>query len=377
MSVPWEDDAQRARQLIDQARPLSEAAQFAEAAALFRQAYDLHPDPFPAARYIHCMRHQGVEQARAAVVFARQPVERWPEAMWLIREYVWAIYTGYLKAGAEADEEDEAVAEEDSGFAVRVKAARRILKLSREELPRTRAIFAICREARRRRQWPLVLEFAMALDGAALSDEPREENGRPLPSLRQQWLSHVTRAHLETGCYDACLQLAREGMERYPHVLYFPWWHALARVRSGNVEEGIFELEQLQQRFLSPWYLRRDLAEAYARLHRDEEAWRCYCEAANSAGEMKHRLPMLAEMAQLLERQERWDLALDHLRLAWALAAREEDGEKAAERAGKQVEQFRQRQAERENAPADREEAPPDPEPLLAACRQAWCATGR
>jgi hypothetical protein len=152
MTVPWEDDAQRARQLLDQGRQSVEAGQFAEAAALFRQAYDLHPDPFPAGRYIHCMRRQGAEQARAAVVFGRQPVERWPEATWLIREYVWAIYTGYLKAGPEADADDEAIAEEDQGFPIRVKAARRILKLSREELPRTRAVFAICREARQRRQ---------------------------------------------------------------------------------------------------------------------------------------------------------------------------------------------------------------------------------
>jgi hypothetical protein len=86
---------------------------------------------------------------------------------------------------------------------------------------------------------------------------------------------------------------------------------------------------------------------------------------------------MLAAMAQLLERQERWSLALDHLRLAWALAAREEGWEKAAERARQQVEQFLQRQAARQGAPVELEERPPDLEPLLATCRQAWCEAGQ
>jgi hypothetical protein len=126
MSVPWEDDARQARQLCDQAQEALEANRTGEAAALFRQAYDLNPEPFPAARYIHCLRRQGAEQAQLAVAFARQPVQRWPSDQWLMREYVWAIYEGYLKAGPEAEEAEESSADAGRGFDLRLKAARRI-----------------------------------------------------------------------------------------------------------------------------------------------------------------------------------------------------------------------------------------------------------
>src|SRR5713101_7356991 len=153
MSVPWEENSHQLRELLDQGRQARDAGRLAEAAALFRQAYDLEPSAFAASRYLHCLRRQGPEKARAAVCFAREPVDRWPMETWLIREYVWAIYDGYLKANGGTAEEEEAPAEERPGFEIMVKAARRILKLSREELPRTRAVLAICRVAKARREW--------------------------------------------------------------------------------------------------------------------------------------------------------------------------------------------------------------------------------
>src|SRR5438552_737194 len=116
MTVPWEDDAQQVQQLRDQAKQSTDAGQFSQAATLYRRAYDLQPTAFYAARYIHCMRRQGPEQARVAVVFAREPVERWPTEVWLIREYVWAIYVGYLRAAVDTAEEEEEVGDESPGF---------------------------------------------------------------------------------------------------------------------------------------------------------------------------------------------------------------------------------------------------------------------
>ena len=83
----------------------------------------------------------------------------------------------------------------------------------------------------------------------------------PFPSNLQRWLYYATRANLETGDYDACLELAREGIERYPEVLFFPLWHALARVRRGDGEEGLLELQEVDRRFPRQWYVQRDIAE--------------------------------------------------------------------------------------------------------------------
>jgi tetratricopeptide (TPR) repeat protein len=376
MAVPWDDGDQRAQALNEQAQQAMTEGRFAEGASLSRQAYNVQPTAAAAARAIHCMRKQGVREARAAVVFGRQPVEQWPAHQWLIREYVWAVYEGYLRSGADHPEEEGTTAEPDGEFPVMIKATRRILKLSQEELPQARAVFALCKEARRRGQWPVVLEFAMLLDREALSDEPHVVNGRVLPSHRQQWLSHVTRAHLELAQYDACTMFAQEGRERYPEVLFFRWWHAQAQVRRGNVAEGLRELEEIEERFTAQWYVRRDLADACERLGRDEDAWRWHCRAASLFGEMQRGASMLPRMGALLERQGHWELALDHLQLAWALAARPPGRETLTESCRQQVEAFLQRQAEALPAPAMLE-GPPSPEPLLARCRAAWAEGSR
>lgn len=372
MTVPWEENNQQVRELLDQGRQARDAGRLVEAAALFRQVYDLEPAAFAASRYLHCMRRQGPVKARAAVRFAREPVERWPLDTWLIREYVWAIYDGYLKVRGEGDAEPEAPAEERPEFAVMVKAARRILKLSEEELPRTRAVFAICRAARARSEWPTVIEFIQTLDPEMLSDEAREQNGRTLPSDRQQWLYIMTRACLELERYEECRRFAREGMERYPSMMHFPRWHALAQVRSGEGEAGLDELRAIERQYMAPWYLRREIAEAYEQLGRDAEAWEWYCAAARSPGEIRSRISTLAQMGQLLERLDRGPLALDHLALAWTLAAREERWEKLAEQNRERAEAFLQRHAAKLGLPAELPQTPPEPGPLLDRCRQAW-----
>jgi tetratricopeptide (TPR) repeat protein len=371
MEIPWDDGDRRAQALNEQAQQAMSEGRFAEGARLSRQAYDTQPSAAAAARALHCMRKQGLREARAAVVFGHRPVEQWPAHQWLIGEYVWAVYEGYLRSRADQPEEEGATAEPDNEFAVMIKAARRILKLTQEELPRARAVFALCKEARRRGQWPVVLEFAMALDREALSDEPHTVNGRVLPSHRQQWLAHVTRAHLELARYDACLTFAQEGRESYPEVLFFPWWHAQAQVRRGNVAEGLQELEQIEERFTAQWYVRRDLADACEQLGRDADAWGWYCRAAGLFGELQRGVSLLPRMATLLERQERRDLALEHLQLAWALSARSPGRDALTESCRQQVEAFLQRQAEVPPVSA-LPDAPPDPEPLLAHCRAAW-----
>jgi tetratricopeptide (TPR) repeat protein len=372
MTVPWDDDNGQVRSLLDQGRQALAAGRFPEAAELFRQAYALQPSVFAASRYIHCLRKQGAEAARAAVVFARQPVEQWPRELWLIREYVWAIYEGYLKGSAGDDEEGEPAEDGKQNFDVLVKATRRILKLSPDELPRRRAVFSVCRAAKALGRWPVVLEFAMALEREQLPDVVSERDGHPVASPLQQWLYIVTRAHLELENYDECLQFAREGMERYPHVMFFPWWHALAQVRRGNVDAGLRELEQVHHGYVAPWYVRRDIAEANERLGKDEEAWRWYSAAALSPGEPKGRIPMLGQMAQLLDRLGRRTVALGHLLLAWTLAAQEEGWEKVAEKNREQVEAYLQRHAAELGLSVQFLETLPDPGPLLARCRHAW-----
>jgi cold shock CspA family protein/tetratricopeptide (TPR) repeat protein len=369
-----ENTGQDARTLGEQAQVLEQAGQFRNAALLYRQSYALQPTPFAASRAIHCLRQQGIRHAREAVEFARQALGQFPGDEGLVGEYVWAIFDGYLRSGADAAGAGEG-ATASADFQTKATAARRILETARDASLRRLTVFAICKEAGMRGRWELVLEFARCLDGEQLSAGAGGLQGQRRLSDQQRWLHLVTRAHLELGHYDECIAAALDATQRFPDDVFFWWWRALARVRGGSAEEGLRELLHVNRRFPPQWAIQRDIAETYGRMERHEDAWRWFCEAATAPGDIRDRLPMLTGMARLLEEMERWQMACDHLLLAWALAAGETGWETLADRHRRLAEEFRKRHAERKGAPLDPHDTPPDAAGLLTQCRAAWMET--
>jgi tetratricopeptide (TPR) repeat protein/cold shock CspA family protein len=365
-----ESTEQDPRHLCNQALPLEQAGQFRDAALLYRQSYLLQPTALAAGGYLRCARKQGSHQAREAVEFAREPLRRWPDDESPVREYVWAVYEGYLGHGASA-----VLEREGAGFQTKVTAARRILEMSPDEMLRRLTVFAICREAGMCGRWDLVLDFARCLDGEQLPARAVGLPGHSRLSDQQRWFYLVTRAHLELGDNDACIETALDASRRFPDDVFFRWWRALALVRRGSTEEGLGELLQVNRRFPPQWAIRRDIAEAYQRSERYEDAWRWFCEAAAAPGDLKERIPMLTGMAHLLERMAKWPLAYDHLLLAWALAARGAGWETLADRQRGRVAGFLEHHAKRLDEPADPPDAPPDLEAILTRCRGTWTET--
>jgi cold shock CspA family protein/tetratricopeptide (TPR) repeat protein len=369
-----ENTGQDARALCEQAQVLEQAGQLRNAALLYRQSYELEPTPFAASRTIHCLRQQGIRHAREAVEFAGQALRQFPGDEGLVGEYLWAIFDGYLRPGADAAGAGETAAA-SADFPTKVTAARRILEKARDELLRRLTVFAICKEAGMRGRWDLVLEFARYLDGEQLSAGAGGLQGQRRLSDQQRWLHLVTRAHLELGHCEECIAIALDATQRFPDDVFFWWWRALARVRGGSAEDGLRELLHVNRRFPPQWAIQRDIAETYCRLERHEDAWRWFCEAATAPGDIRDRLPMLTEMARLLEQMERWQLAYDHVLLGWALAAGGAGWEPLADKHRRLADEFRQRHAERRGAPLDPHEVPPDAAALLTQCRGVWMET--
>src|SRR5258706_6858079 len=129
-SLPY----QQCRQLKNEGEQLLKAKQYAKAAQLYKQAFDLCKDSYAASRYIQCFCRTGDEAAREAAKFARQVAQLFPDNQYIRKEWAWALYYGYLKsADGDDDKEDEYVddlAPEQTtpaaDFNTRVKAARNI-----------------------------------------------------------------------------------------------------------------------------------------------------------------------------------------------------------------------------------------------------------
>lgn len=374
-SMPY----QQCRQLKEEGEQHLRVKQYGEASKLFKQAYDLCPDGFSASKYIKCLCRTGEMSAREAVTFARKVVPLFPNNRYIKEECAWALYFGYLKIpGPEENDDEEDEESEESkekshiDFATRVNAARNVFKLTSDPLTRKQAVFAICKEAKLLKKWELMYEFAQQLDPKTLSREQKELGGRPLKSDYQRWLFYMTRVLLELDRYDECILYAHEAIAAFPQdCLYFRWWEGLAKIRLGQVQEGLSQLEHVNIHFPKQWYIQRDIANAYVRLGQYDDAWLWFCRAVTMPGDIKGRVVILRSMCDLLQRFERWQEVYEHLRLVWAVEAAY-DSQRYAEKTRQRIDEFRRRYAEYLQTYSETENTATTVSSALKPCRIVW-----
>lgn len=388
-SLPY----QQCRQLKEEAQKYFDEQKYRKAAQLYKQAYELCPrDSYAISGYLRSLRKSSVAAAREAAKFARHIAPSFPDDIYVIREYVWAIYDGYLKGvGSDDRPEDEGIDDiEHSGselpshdFKMMVDAARRIFELTSDPLQCIRAAFAICKEAKRLKKWELVREFALRLDPQTLSKERKEIDGRQILSDYQQWLFAITRAYFEQGvhepeAYNACLMYAHKAIEEFPDdSFHFQRWEALVKIRTGQIEEGLEQLNHINMRFPKQWYVQKDIADAYVTLGRLEDAWIWFCRAAIAPGDIKGRIMMLRSMINVLQRLEQWQDVYHHLLLAWAVET-EQQSKQFADRSRQRIIEFRKRYTDHLSlAASDSIESAPTVSIALRPCRASWQKTLR
>jgi tetratricopeptide (TPR) repeat protein len=171
---------------------------------------------------------------------------------------------------------------------------------------------------------------------------------------------------------NECMEYARAAIEKYPDdSLHFRRWEALAKIRSGQVQDGLSQLEDANVRFGKQWYIQCDIANAYVRLGRFDVAWLWYCRAALLPGDIKGRIVMLRSMCDLLQRLERWQAVYEHLRLVLAI----EDAynsQQYAERTLQRISEFRKRHAEHLHVSTKEGNSVPSISITLKPCRFTW-----
>lgn len=361
------------RELSDEAKKLEDAGQFAQAAELYRQSYELYQGAFVASRYIRCLRKIG--KSAIAVEFGRHLPKQLQDDSHVHGALSWALYDIYLKKAENKADNEVADAEheirDNSDFQKIQEVARYILNKSSagDDILRTRTIFAICNEAKQRGNWQVMYDFAVQLLPEQLSVDQHEWNGQKLSSDYQRWLYIIVRCLLELKRYDECIEFTHKGIETFPYDKLFPWWLARAKLAIGEIEEALSDLEHIDTRFPKEWYIQRDIADVYIQLQKYENAWTWFCKAANCRGEIKGRFRMIEQMSVLLEQLGRWQEAHDHLQLACAIAEREHWDHPAEVLRG-QLYQFRKRYPEHHPFAAD---APVEPLTTLSKrCRNLW-----
>lgn len=346
---------QSARDLTDQARTAEQQGDLSAAATLYRQAHDAEPSAFRASRLIHCLRKQSLAQAQAAARFAREVHPQHHADQWFVREYVWAVYDGYLRSHEGHYEQRNAPPPDVD---LMRKAVERILSLTQDDLPRRLAAFAFCKAAAQRNRWHDVLEVAGRLDGASLPADPEPIGSHTGPSPRQRWLNLMARARFETGHFADCRRLAETGRAEFPRETAFERWSALARIEEGDVDGGLQALERLARRSPPQWYVLWDVARIHRKRGGDGEALRWLCEAALASGDLDGRITLFGDLSEALAACGETQSAADHRLLAWSLAVRN-GWERRAEK-------------ERDLLPSPRPDTPPPVALAEKPCRAHW-----
>jgi tetratricopeptide (TPR) repeat protein len=318
--------------LSEQAKELEKAQNFAKAAEIYMQMHINQPvDNYPASHYISCLRK--LNRSAEAVEFGWTLSDEMRANTFVHNAWAWAIYDIYFKTSEnKKDDEDEdedtinaeTSREDDKNFKKMQKATIYVLeKISPHEpkdmLLRKKFILGICREAKLRKKWEIVYQFATQLDPAQLAHEADQWSRMP---EYEQWLYRVVKALLKLERYEECQKMAQQALETYSQNKYFHWWYAIATARIGHPEEALKELQNLDKRY-QEWFMREDIAKICEQSQRYHDAWIWYCKAVSLQGPLKGRYKMIGGMSLPLQHLERWQEAYEHLQLAFLLAERE------------------------------------------------------
>lgn len=164
----------------------------------------------------------------------------------------------------------------------------------------------IARIVRRKKgDWGSVVDMARRFDPDKLSKDcftsRQDGKERELASPRENWYAITTRALLETGDYDRCMEVAARAEEEFEKLhfgnhIWIPRCRALALARQGRYSEGAEMLERLCRR-KAEYFMLSDLASVY---HAAGEHKKALCAACASMITPPHDLGKKGQVLKLL-----------------------------------------------------------------------------
>jgi len=148
-----------------------------------------------------------------------------------------------------------------------------------------------------------------------------------LASDREKWYAIKTKALLELGEAETCLELSREALgsfERFHHQneVWFARRIALSYKMLGRIDRAIEELEAIRRK-KNDWFIKRELAELYHEMGDEERAFSLAMEAMNDFGDIEYKIGLMELVATLLEHRGERELAYRHLWLVKTIRERE------------------------------------------------------
>lgn len=235
--------------------------------------------------------------------------------------YAWCIY--YTEIAIEK------VNDEPKFF----KAGEGILKLSRQDdqySPYTQTVFKILEYLNDKAIYPTdkILEWTEKLNFEFLDDKPfsftdNEGKTRELAPKKEQYFMWRTKALLEKGLFDECIELSQKALDtfenfHYSNEIWFSRRISLSYKGLGQPETALEQLKSLLKR-KNEWFIHKEIAEIYFEQGNNEQALKFAVDSALSFGDVDKKLNLYKLLSEILISKNQNEEAKKHIEFMYQI----------------------------------------------------------
>ncbi len=305
-----------------QADEFRRAKKYAEALPLYRQLWEEHREScneWDGWGYALCLKH--MKYYKKALEICKEVSKLKPDFEMIKGVYAWCIY--YTEIAVEK------VNDESNFF----RAGEAIVKLTKQDdqySPYTLTVFKILEYLNDRDNYSAdkVIEWTDKLNFEILDDKPfkftdSEGKMRELASKKEQYFMLRTKALLEKGLFNECInlcQLAIKSFEKfhYDNDIWFIRRIALSYKSLGQPEIALEKLKSLLKR-KREWFIYKEIAEIYFELGNIDQALKFALDSALSPGDSDKKLNLYKLLSEILIRTNQKEEAKKHIEFMYQI----------------------------------------------------------
>jgi tetratricopeptide (TPR) repeat protein len=305
-----------------QADEFRRARKYADALSLYKQLWEEHREScneWEGWAYAFCLKQQ--KDYKQSLDICREVYKLKPDFENIKGVYAWCIY--YTEIAVEK------VNDEPKFF----KAGEGILKLSKQDdqySPYTLTVFKILEYLNHKAIYPTdkILEWTEKLNFEILDNKPfsftdNEGKIRELAPKKEQYFMWRTKALLEKGLFDECIELSQKALDtfenfHYSNEIWFARRISLSYKGLGQPEIALEQLKSLLKR-KNEWFIYKEIAEIYFEQGNNEQALKFAIDSALSFGDADKKLNVYKLLYEILISTKQNEDAKKHIEFMYQI----------------------------------------------------------
>lgn len=184
--------------------------------------------------------------------------------------------------------------------------------------------------------WKMIDNFCSQIDPQVLSKECSnivtekrgEKKETELASDFENWYAYKTKALIKLGKWEECFNVSKEALElidkfHYSNDIWLLRRIAISKKNLGNIDEAILELKSILKK-KKEWFIQKELAELYFEKGEFDQSLKTAIESVMAPGPLEFKVDLLFLLGNILNKQEKSDLAFKHFQLSKLLRQEKE-----------------------------------------------------